>query len=60
MTNNSDDPAEFLALGYFESINLDRACLTMDVYSIDTLKYTHIVYAFGLIGLDFSISINEL
>ncbi|KAJ5377911.1 glycoside hydrolase [Penicillium cataractarum] len=59
ITNDSDGPEEFLALGYFEAFNKDRSCLTMDVYSIDTSNYTHIVYAFGLIGSDYSISIND-
>lgn len=58
-THDTDGPDEFLALGYVEAFNKDRACLTMDVYSIDTSKYTHVVYAFGLIGSDYSISIND-
>jgi chitinase len=59
ITNDSDGPDEFLALGYFEAFNTDRSCLTMNVYNIDTSKYTHVVYAFGLIGSDYSISIND-
>ncbi|KAJ5745883.1 glycoside hydrolase [Penicillium odoratum] len=58
ITNNDDAPDEFYAIGYFEAFNIDRACLTMEVYSIDTSAYTHIIYAFGLIDSDYSISIN--
>lgn len=59
ITNNSDAPDDFYALGYFEAFNKNRGCLTMEAYSIDTSKYTHIVYAFGLIASDYSVSINS-
>ncbi|CAI7591731.1 unnamed protein product [Penicillium glandicola] len=59
ITNDADGPDEFFALGYFEAYNMGRPCLTMNVYSIDTSKYTHIIYAFGLISSDYSISIND-
>ncbi|OJJ98253.1 hypothetical protein ASPACDRAFT_1889517 [Aspergillus aculeatus ATCC 16872] len=57
--NNSTAPAEFFSLGYFESFNVDRTCLTMDAYMIDTDKYTHVIFGFGTINADFSISINQ-
>ncbi|KAJ5464342.1 uncharacterized protein N7458_000028 [Penicillium daleae] len=59
ITRDPDGPDDFLALGYVEAFNKDRSRLTMDVYSIDTSKYTHVVYAFGLIGSGYSISIND-
>ncbi|KAJ5646513.1 glycoside hydrolase [Penicillium lividum] len=59
ITNNSDGPDEFFALGYFEAFNTNREYLTMEVYSIDTSQYTHIMYAFRLISSDYSISINS-
>ncbi|KAJ5738136.1 glycoside hydrolase [Penicillium malachiteum] len=59
ITNNADAPDEFYAVGYFEGFNMDRPCLTMEADSIDTSLYTHIIYAFGLIGSNYSISIND-
>lgn len=59
IVNNSTAPDEFFAIGYFESFNVERSCLTMDASMIDTSKYTHIIFAFGTINSDYSISINQ-
>ncbi|KAJ5712456.1 glycoside hydrolase [Penicillium malachiteum] len=59
ITNDSDAPDEFYSIGYFEAFNVDRSCLTMDASYINTDKYTHIIFAFGIIDSDFSITINQ-
>ncbi|PYH32949.1 glycoside hydrolase, partial [Aspergillus neoniger CBS 115656] len=57
--NNSTAPDEFFSIGYFEAFNVERTCLKMNAYMIDTSKYTHVIYAFGTINADYSITINE-
>jgi GH18 family chitinase len=39
-------PAQFRKIAYFETFNLDRPCLNMDISQVDTSKYTHIHFAF--------------
>lgn len=58
ITNNREPPAEFISIGYFESWNQDRACLTMGIDEIDTDKFTHVHFAFGNITRDFEIDMG--
>ena len=59
ITNNGKGPSSHLTVGYYESWNWDRPCLNMRAASIDTFKYTHVHWGFGLIGNDFSVSVND-
>lgn len=51
---NTGPPSEFIKLGYYETWNPSRDCLTMDINQlqllIDSEKYTHMHYAFGVIS----------
>ncbi|KAJ0420234.1 hypothetical protein BJY00DRAFT_301650 [Aspergillus carlsbadensis] len=59
VVNDDIPPDEFAKVGYFLASNLNRECLTMNAYSIRTNDYTHIQYAFGNIGDDFSIGLMD-
>lgn len=59
ITNNGQAPSSFISVGYYESWNMDRPCLTMRAKSIAALKYTHIHWGFGKISTDMSVSIND-
>lgn len=59
IVNNSTAPEEFFSIGYFEAFNVERSCLTMNADMIDTSKYTHVIFGFGTIESDYSISINQ-
>ena len=50
----SDPPAEFIKLGYFEGFNLGRECLHMDASQVDP-SFTHVHFAFGMVSSDFEI-----
>jgi GH18 family chitinase len=53
-TANTGPPSQFIKLGYYETWNSGRDCLNMDIPQlqaiIDSEKYTHIHYAFGVIS----------
>ncbi|KAL2864282.1 uncharacterized protein BJX67DRAFT_225561 [Aspergillus lucknowensis] len=59
VVNDDIPPDEYASVGYFLASNLKRKCLTMNAYSIRTNDYTHIQYAFGNIGDDFSVGLME-
>ncbi|MBE3046704.1 hypothetical protein IMZ48_30065 [Candidatus Bathyarchaeota archaeon] len=50
----SDPPAQFIKLGYFEGFNLGRECLHMDATQIDP-SFTHVHFAFGMISNEFEV-----
>ncbi|KAJ8129645.1 hypothetical protein O1611_g3986 [Lasiodiplodia mahajangana] len=52
--DNDEAPGSFISVGYYESWNLGRPCLTMNAKSIDGLKYTHVYWGFGRTALDMS------
>ncbi|KAI2464120.1 glycoside hydrolase superfamily [Annulohypoxylon bovei var. microspora] len=59
IVNNGEAPGSFISVGYYESWNMDRPCLTMKAKSIAGLKYTHVHWGFGKIASDMSVSIND-
>ncbi|KAI1131004.1 glycoside hydrolase family 18 protein [Nemania abortiva] len=59
IANNGEAPGSFIQVGYYESWNMDRPCLTMKAKSISGLKYTHVHWGFGKIASDMSVSIND-
>ncbi|OBT40386.1 hypothetical protein VE00_10085 [Pseudogymnoascus sp. WSF 3629] len=60
IVNNSNPPASFLKIGYFEAWNLERPCHRMDVSSIDTSQYTHIHFAFAIVTDDYRVDIDAV
>ncbi|KAI1465659.1 glycoside hydrolase family 18 protein [Daldinia caldariorum] len=59
IVNNDGTPGSFISVGYYESWNMDRPCLTMKSKSIASLKYTHVHWGFGKIARDMSVSIDD-
>ncbi|CAM1508945.1 Fc.00g026840.m01.CDS01 [Cosmosporella sp. VM-42] len=51
-------PAKTMRVAYFESWNLNRKCLNMDVDQIDKSKYTHIHFAFANITSKYGVDIS--
>ncbi|CAM1501398.1 Fc.00g105600.m01.CDS01 [Cosmosporella sp. VM-42] len=58
IVGNTNKPAKFLSVGYFQSYNVGRPCLNMDVTKLATIKtvYTHMHFAFA--GLTTSFTVN--
>lgn len=56
---NSDEPAEFLRIGYYASFNLDRPCLNLRAAHIQVNDYTHIHWAFANINSEFKLEIID-
>ncbi|KAG6006524.1 hypothetical protein E4U21_006978 [Claviceps maximensis] len=54
----SQPPNEFIIMAYFDGSNMNRDCLNMDISQVDEM-YTHIHFAFGLIGPDFGIDFKD-
>ncbi|KAJ6559463.1 glycoside hydrolase superfamily [Mycena vulgaris] len=52
-------PASFRRIAYFESFNLDRPCLNMDISQIDTTQHTHVHFAFLDLTADFKVDITR-
>jgi chitinase len=50
--------APFKKVAYFEAFNRGRDCLTMDITSLDTSKYTHVHFAFAAITQDFHVDVS--
>jgi hypothetical protein len=55
----SGAPASFIQLAYYEGFGMDRPCLYQDVRQIDLTKFTHLHFAFGVLGPDYSISTGD-
>jgi chitinase len=58
IVNNSEKPASFAHVGYFEAWNAERRCLNMDISQFDTNYYTHVHFAFATITPDFKVNIS--
>ncbi|KAF1993329.1 glycoside hydrolase family 18 protein [Amniculicola lignicola CBS 123094] len=59
ITNNASPPAQFRMIAYFESWNLDRPCLHMDITNVlEQTQITHIHFAFPSITKDFKVNIT--
>lgn len=56
---NSDEPVEFMRIGYYASFNLDRPCLNLRAAHIQVNDYTHIHWAFANIDSDFELDIVD-
>ncbi|KAL4782104.1 glycoside hydrolase superfamily [Aspergillus varians] len=57
--DNSNEPTEFMRIGYYESFNLDRPCLNLRAAHIKVNDYTHIHWGFATINNTFHISVND-
>ncbi|KAJ5947147.1 Glycoside hydrolase superfamily [Penicillium verhagenii] len=53
----SDAPATYRQIGFFEGYNLQRPCLTMDISQIDLTAYTHIYFSFGVLDSSYEVQI---
>ncbi|KAH7317126.1 hypothetical protein B0I35DRAFT_461621 [Stachybotrys elegans] len=60
IVNNDDPPASFMRIGYFEAWNLNRPCLHMRAYQINTNYYTHVHFAFGNITEEYDVEVSGL
>lgn len=56
--NNSNKPASFARVGYFEAWNANRPCLNMDISQFNPDWYTHVHFAFATITPDFKVNIS--
>ncbi|KAL4945992.1 hypothetical protein BDV06DRAFT_218701 [Aspergillus oleicola] len=59
LDNSSEEPAEFMRIGYYESFNLDRSCLNLRAAHIKVHDYTHIHWGFATIDPSFRIGVND-
>lgn len=57
--DNSNEPAQFLKIGYYASFNLDRPCLNLRAAHIQVNDYTHIHWAFANINSEFKLEIID-
>jgi hypothetical protein len=55
----SGAPGSFIKLGYYEGFGMDRACLYQDARQIDTSQFTHLHFAFGVLGSDYSVTTGD-
>ncbi|KGO58768.1 Glycoside hydrolase, superfamily [Penicillium expansum] len=53
----SDKPATYRKVGFYEGFNLQRPCLYQDVSQIDLSAYTHIYFAFGALSSSYEVQI---
>jgi hypothetical protein len=57
---NSDAPAEFQRIGYYEAFGMDRECLRLQARNANTDgSYTHVHWAFATISPDWRPVIND-
>jgi hypothetical protein len=56
IVNNKTPPSQFRYIAYFESFNMGRPCLNMQLSQLNTSKYTHVHYAFVTLTSDFQVS----
>ncbi|PNP52630.1 hypothetical protein THARTR1_06795 [Trichoderma harzianum] len=61
IVNNKKAPDSFKKVAYYESWNLDRSCLRMDVRTIGDIDegYTHLHFAFVNITKDLKVSVED-
>ncbi|KAH6608594.1 hypothetical protein Trco_001940 [Trichoderma cornu-damae] len=61
IVNNEKAPDGFKKIAYYESWNLDRPCMRMDVRTVADMDqgYTHLHFAFVNITKDLKISVND-
>ncbi|KAI1771875.1 glycoside hydrolase superfamily [Hypoxylon cercidicola] len=59
--NNDEEPASFISVGYYESWNMDRPCLTMKTKSLSAMgeSYTHMHWGFGTISDSLEVGVND-
>ncbi|PVH81321.1 glycoside hydrolase family 18 protein [Cadophora sp. DSE1049] len=58
IVNNAVPPALFRRITYYEAWSMDRPCLNMEVSEIDTSKYTHVHFSFGLISSNYKVDVS--
>ncbi|KAL7819905.1 glycoside hydrolase family 18 protein [Trichoderma gracile] len=61
IVNNKEAPDSFKKVTYYESWNLDRSCMHMDVRTVGDLGqgYTHLHFAFVNITKDLKVSVQD-
>lgn len=61
IVNNEEAPDSFKKVTYYESWNLDRSCMHMDVRTVGDLSdgYTHLHFAFVNITKDLQVSVQD-
>ncbi|KAH8885958.1 glycoside hydrolase family 18 protein [Thozetella sp. PMI_491] len=55
----SGAPSEWISLAYYEGFGMDRPCLYQDVRQIDSSKFSHVHFAFGVLNADYSVSTGD-
>ncbi|KAK3934563.1 putative glycoside hydrolase [Diplogelasinospora grovesii] len=55
----SGAPSQFISLAYYEGYSLGRSCLYQDARQIDTSKFTHVHFAFGLLSDTWDVSTGD-
>lgn len=59
ITNNGDKPDQLKRIAYFESWNLQRLCLNMDISKLqDNNYYTHVHFAFANLTTDWQVDVS--
>ncbi|KAJ5726918.1 Glycoside hydrolase superfamily [Penicillium malachiteum] len=53
----SDPPATYRQVGFYEGYNLQRSCLNQDISQIDLTAYTHIYFSFGVLDSSYEVQI---
>lgn len=57
---SSSPPASYRSVAYYEAFNTQRACLTMDVRSLQGSNYDTIHFAFANVTTDFKVDVSSL
>ncbi|TKX24302.1 glycosyl hydrolases family 18 protein [Elsinoe australis] len=60
ITNNKEEPEDFIRVGYFQGDNAKRPCLNMDVTRISRSRYTHIHFSFATLTPSFDVNITSI
>ncbi|KAH7239549.1 hypothetical protein BKA59DRAFT_495902 [Fusarium tricinctum] len=49
-----------IKIGYFQGYGIGRPCLYQDASQIDTLKYTHLHFAFGTLTKEYDVEVGDM
>ncbi|KAH7153580.1 glycoside hydrolase superfamily [Dactylonectria macrodidyma] len=61
IVNNDKAPSKILSVGYYESWNMDRPCLTMKAKALANMgtSYTHMHWGFGTISKNLDVGVDD-
>lgn len=59
IVNKAKAPATSVNVGYYESWNMDRKCLTQKASEINAKAYTHLHWAFAIVNDDYCVALND-